>query len=130
MKIFGTLPDGRQAKIVTLHSSKLELNFTEFGGRVISLRMPDRHGKRDDITLGYDTLDEYLKEGAFFGALIGRYGNRIANGRFSLNDQRYQLPQNDSNNCLHSGHGYHNCLWQVDEQSLKENEATLPLSKS
>lgn len=125
MKIFGTMPDGKPVRMMALRSSKLELSFIEFGGRVISLKTPDRQDKLDDITLGYDTLDDYLKESAFFGALIGRFGNRIANGRFSLNGHRYQLPQNNGNNCLHSGHGYHNCLWQVDEQSLKENEATL-----
>src|SRR5690348_6912577 len=101
MKIFGTLPDGRHAKLVTLRSSKLELSFTEFGRRVVSLKTLDRNGHPSDITLGYDTLDDYLKDGAFFGALIGRYGNRIANGKFSLNGHHYQLPQNNGNNTLH-----------------------------
>ena len=125
MKLFGTLPDGKPVKIFTLRSSVIEMTVAEFGGRVVSLKTPDRHGKLNDITLGYDTLDDYLKERAFFGALIGRYGNRIANGRFSLNGHSYQLPQNNGSNCLHGGAGYHNCLWQVDEQSLTDSSATM-----
>ena len=120
-----TLPNGKSVNIFTLKSSQLEMTITDFGGRIVSLRTPDRHGKHDDITLGYDTLDDYLKERAFFGALIGRYGNRIANGKFSLNGHSYQLPQNNGNNCLHGGAGYHNCLWRVDEQSLTDSSATM-----
>lgn len=124
MKLFGNL-HGKPVHTITLKSSALELSFIEFGGRVTTLKTSDRNGKQADITLGYDTLDDYLKESAFFGALIGRYGNRIANGRFSINGHVYQLPQNNNGNCLHGGYGYHNCLWQVDEQSLTDTSATL-----
>ena len=125
MNIFGTLPNGQSVHAFTLKSSTLEMTVTEFGGRVISLRTPDRRGNKSDVVLGYGNLNDYLKERAFFGALIGRYGNRIANGKFSINGHQYQLPQNDGSNCLHSGNGYHNCVWRVDESSLKENEASL-----
>ncbi|HEX2584288.1 MAG TPA: aldose epimerase family protein [Steroidobacteraceae bacterium] len=125
MKLFGTLPDGSAVNIVTLKTSKLELTFTEYGGRVISLKTPDRGGKNGDVILGYDTLNEYLKEGAFFGALIGRFGNRIASGKFSLNGRNYQLPQNDGSNCLHSGPGYHSRVWHVDASTLTDTSATL-----
>jgi aldose 1-epimerase len=125
MKLFGTLPNGKPVRLVTLKSSKLELTFIELGGRVISLKAPDRHGKSGDVVLGYDTLEDYLNEGAFHGALIGRFGNRIANGKFTLNGRQFQLPQNNGPNCLHGGNGYHNSLWQVEESSLTESSATL-----
>jgi len=125
MKLFGTLPDGTAVNVVTLKTSKLELTFTEYGGRIISLKTPDHSGNSGDVILGYDTLNDYLKEGAFFGALIGRFGNRIANGKFSLNGHSYQLPQNDGSNCLHSGPGYHSRVWRIDASTLTDTSATL-----
>ncbi len=127
MKNFGTLPDGTPVKIFTLKSSTLKMSVTEFGGRIVTLKVPDRHGTVADITLGYDTLDDYLKETAYFGALIGRYGNRIGNGKVVLNDHRYQVTQNEGNNTLHGGSGYHNSLWQVDEQSITDHSLQLSL---
>ena len=70
---------------------------------VQSLKVPDKNGKFDDVVLGYDTLDGYVKDKPFFGALIGRYGNRIANGKFTLDGHTYTLPQNDGENTLHGG---------------------------
>lgn len=86
---------------------------TPFGGKVISLWVPDKTGKLGDVVLGYDLADEYIKGNPYFGALIGRYGNRIAKGKFSLDGKEYQLATNNGANALHGGpHGFHNLLWQ------------------
>jgi aldose 1-epimerase len=87
-----------------------------YGGVVVSLRVPDRRGNLGDVVLGYDQLDRYLKKGAYFGALIGRYGNRIGNGRFSLDGQEYKLAQNNGENHLHGGLvGFDKVLWNRTE---------------
>ena len=85
-----------------------------YGGIVVSLNMPDRSGQLGDVVLGYDALDDYLKANPYFGAIIGRYGNRIANGKFSLNGVEYTLPRNDGPNSLHGGaKGFHTVVWQA-----------------
>jgi aldose 1-epimerase len=103
------------------------MTVTEFGGRIVTLKCPDRYGKTADITLGYDTLDEYLKETAYFGALIGRYGNRIGNGKIVLNGSTYQITKNEGANTLHSASGYHNSAWKADEQSISADSVQLHL---
>ncbi len=86
---------------------------TPFGGKVISLWVPDKTGKSGDVVLGYDLADEYIKGNPYFGALIGRYGNRIAKGKFSIDGKEYQLATNNGANALHGGpDGFHNLLWQ------------------
>ncbi len=86
---------------------------TPFGGKLMSLNMPDRNGKFGDVVLGYNLADQYIKGNPYFGALIGRYGNRIANGKFSINGKEYQLAKNNGANALHGGpKGFHNLLWQ------------------
>ena len=101
---FGKTSDGRPVDLYTLTNQKgMEVAITNFGGIVVSLKVPDRTGKFDDVVLGYDSLDGYLTNKAFFGALIGRYGNRIAHGKFTLNGQTYTLPKNDGDNTLHGG---------------------------
>jgi aldose 1-epimerase len=74
---------------------------TNYGGIVLSLNVPDRAGNLGDVVLGFDTLEEYLAGNIYFGALIGRYGNRIAHGKFSLNGAEYTLAQNNGPNSLH-----------------------------
>src|SRR5262249_59763 len=109
---FGSLPDGRKVELFTLKNSLgAEADIITYGGIVTSLKVPDKSGKLGDVVLGYDTLDEYVKSNPYFGALIGRYGNRIANGKFSLNGKTYKLPQNNGPNCLHGGNGYDKVLW-------------------
>ena len=127
MKTFGTLPDRTPVTLFTLKTSKLEMTVSALGGRVVTLKCPDRDGKIADITLGYDTLDEYLKETAYFGALIGRYGNRIGNGKVVVNGHAYQLTQNEGMNTLHSATGYHNSIWKADEQSITAESVQLHL---
>jgi aldose 1-epimerase len=97
---------------------------TNYGGRIISLWTPDKDGNFDDIVIGYNTLDGYLNSNEiYYGALIGRYGNRIAKGQFTLNDSVYTLAQNNGENHLHGGeNGFNNKVWearQLDEQTLE-----------
>lgn len=93
----------------------MEVRFLDYGGIVISIKVPDRHGVLDDVTLGYDTLDEYLRDGSYLGALVGRYANRIARGRFILDGLNYKLAVNDGLNHLHGGlRGFGKVLWQTE----------------
>lgn len=97
------------------NQSGVKLTATNFGAKIISLWVPDRNGKLDDVVLGYDTPAEYLVGKSYFGATIGRYANRIANGKFQLDGKEYQLTQNNGSHSLHGGPGgFHNVLWQVE----------------
>lgn len=113
---FGTMPDGQTVNQYTLtNANGIELAAIGYGGIITSLRVPDRTGSMDDIVLGFDRLEDYLKEHPFFGAIIGRYGNRIAKGRFTLNGQTYALATNNGPNHLHGGNkGFDKVLWQVE----------------
>jgi aldose 1-epimerase len=106
---FGRTDEGRLVKVYTLvNDNGLELRTMNCGGTILSLRVPDRDGSFDDVVLGLDTYDKYysekyLDESPYFGAIIGRYSNRIAGGQFELNGAAYQLPTNDGPNHLHGG---------------------------
>jgi aldose 1-epimerase len=93
----------------------LKAQVTNYGGRIMSLYIPDRNGKFDDIVLGYDRPEEYLNSNEkYFGATIGRYGNRIAKAKFSLNGHNFSLASNNGVNCLHGGlNGFHNVYWDI-----------------
>jgi aldose 1-epimerase len=110
---FGATPDGEAVEIYTLHNSKgAEARIMTYGGIVVSLKMPDKKGEFNDVVLGYDNLDSYVKNSPYFGALIGRYGNRIAGGKFTLDGQTYNLPINDGPNTLHGGKkGFDKRVW-------------------
>jgi aldose 1-epimerase len=116
---FGKLPDGRAVQKFTLDNGQgITASILTYGGIIQSLNVPDRNGRTDDVVLGYDTLDGYLKDGASvntnFGALIGRYGNRIAKGKFSLDGKAYQIPPNNNGNALHGGpEGFATRLWEA-----------------
>lgn len=122
---FGKTSDGRPVDLYTLTNQKgMEVAITNFGGIVVSLKVPDRTGKFDDVVLGYDSLDGYLTNKAFFGALIGRYGNRIAHGKFTLNGQTYTLPKNDGDNTLHGGpEAFNKKLWTANDVSSSKGQA-------
>lgn len=100
-----------------------EACLTNYGGRLVSLVVPDRNGKPVDVVLGYDNIADYVRSDGNFGGLIGRYGNRIANGEFSLDGVTYRLNRNDNGNCLHGGaRGYHTRMWKprrIDAQTLE-----------
>ncbi len=137
---FGKMPDGTPVEIYTLSDGAFEARIATYGGVVVSLKTPDRNGKVADVVLGFDDLDGYVANfngpsNAFFGAIIGRYANRIAHGGFSLDGQKYSLPKNDGDNTLHSGpHGFNNVVWkakQVDDgvelsYLSKDGEAGFP----
>jgi len=122
---FGKTSDGRETDLYTLTNKKgMEVAITNFGGIIVSLKVPDRSGKVDDVVLGYDSLDGYLTNKAFFGALIGRYGNRIAHGTFTLDGKTYHLPKNDGDNTLHGGpEGFNKRLWTAKDISNSKGQA-------
>ena len=110
---FGKLPDGTPVELYTLRNSHgMEATIMTYGGIVTTLKVPDKNGKFDDVVLGYDNLDGYLKSTPYFGALIGRYGNRIAKGKFSLDGVEYSLAVNNAPNSLHGGlKGFDKVVW-------------------
>ena len=122
---FEKVIDGKEVGLYTLKNKNgLVTQITNYGGRVVSLWVPDQEGNFADVVLGYESIDGYLSSNElYFGALVGRYGNRIANGRFSLSGQVYTLAQNNNNHHLHGGvKGYNNVVWtaeQLDQSSLK-----------
>ena len=115
---FGRLPDGTPVTIYTLaNRNRLEARITNYGGIIVSLRVPDRDGNLADIVLGFDSLAGYLANpDPYFGALIGRYANRIAQGRFHLDGVEYHLDQNNGPNSLHGGtRGFNKKVWTARE---------------
>ena len=119
--VFGHLPDGRQVDVYQFtNANGIELRVINYGGIIVSLKTPNLEGEFDDIVLGFDSLDSYLSEAylsanPYFGAIIGRYGNRIAKGQFSLNGETYSLATNDGSNHLHGGdQGFDKVLWQAE----------------
>jgi len=114
---FGKLPDGSNVDLYSLKSQTLELKLITFGARVVSLTAPDRSGKRSDVVLGYDNLDDYVHNKEFyFGVVPGRYANRIARGKFTLEGKPYQLTLNDGVNTLHGGtEGFGARNWSAKE---------------
>jgi aldose 1-epimerase len=115
--VFGTLPGGEPVEAFTLRSSGgVEAQVIAFGGAIVSLRVPDREGRVEDVVLGYDSLEGYLADDAYFGALIGRYANRIRGGRFSLDGVEHALDVNNGPNHLHGGRGgFHKVLWKAEQ---------------
>jgi aldose 1-epimerase len=110
---FGTMPDGTPVEIYTLSDQNIQARIMTYGGVLVSLRTPDRSGKMDDIVLGFDSLDSYVAKSTFFGALVGRYANRIAKGHFTLEGTIYTLPITDGHNTLHGGKGFDKAVWQA-----------------
>ena len=112
---FGKTPDGQSVDLYTLtNSHRVEVRVMNYGGIVVSLRVPDKNGKLDDIVLGYDNFAGYLDNKPYFGAIIGRYGNRIAGAEFTLDGTTYHLAKNNGPNSLHSGFkGFNKVLWNA-----------------
>ena len=126
---FGTTDQGKATELFTLtNSNGMQVKITNYGGIVVSWLAPDRDGKLADIVLGYDTLDGYLKETPYFGAIVGRYGNRIAKGRFELDGQEYTLATNNDDNHLHGGlRGFDKVVWDA-ESGVHEKGPRLTLT--
>ena len=119
---FGKMPDGQAIDLYTLTNRHgMEVTITNYGGRVVSLVVPDRAGKLADVCLGFDDLAGYLGANPYFGALVGRYANRIANGECKLDGVDYHVPRNDGPNALHGGvRGFDKRVWTAHNIS-KEN---------
>jgi aldose 1-epimerase len=116
-KAFGKMPDGRTIDLYTLTNNHgMRVAITNYGGIVVSIVAPDRNGKPGDVVLGFDNLEGYLAKEPYFGALIGRYVNRIGNARFKLDGVEYKLPANDGPNSLHGGlQGFDKRVWAARE---------------
>jgi aldose 1-epimerase len=110
---YGKTPDGQEITLFTLTNEKgVQAQIINFGGIVVSLKVPDKQGKLADVVLGYDSLEGYLENPSYFGAIIGRYGNRIAHGRFELDGKTYTLAKNNGENSLHGGKtGFNKVVW-------------------
>lgn len=107
----------RSEKVDTLiNKNRMMVTITPYGGKIISILVPDKKGNLDDVVLGYDSAKQYPGGNPYFGALIGRYGNRIANGKFTLEGTEYQLKINNGKNALHGGPGgFHNVYWRLEK---------------
>jgi len=114
---FGKTADGKPVDLYTLtNSNGLEVRAMTYGGIIVSMRVPDRKGKLADVVLGHDDFDGYLVNPPYFGAIVGRYANRIANGTFTLDGVKYTLPKNDGQNTLHGGLiGFNKVIWDAKE---------------
>ncbi|MER5252839.1 aldose epimerase family protein [Streptomyces sp. NPDC002855] len=114
-ELFGRLADGTKVYRWSLANGGTRMKVLSYGGIVQSLELPDRHGRYRNVSLGYDTIEEYVAGTTFFGATIGRYGNRIAKGRFTLDGKTHQLSVNDGENSLHGGaKGFDTRVWDVE----------------
>jgi aldose 1-epimerase len=132
---FGKTPDGTPVEIYTLRNSKgMEATIMTYGGIVTSLKVPDKNGNFGDVVLGFDNLDGYVnaayqKAMPYFGALIGRYGNRIGGGKFSLDGQEFNVITNNGANCLHGGpQGFDKRVWTVEDAKIGEHGPKLELT--
>lgn len=114
---YGITAEQDTVREVTLtNANGLEMTVISYGGIITSLKVPDKNGNIEDIVLGFDSLSSYEDDHPYFGALIGRYGNRIAKGKFTLEGQEYSLPQNNGPNSLHGGpKGFHKVNWQMEK---------------
>ncbi|WP_259014709.1 aldose epimerase family protein [Emticicia fluvialis] len=125
---WGQLPDGRKVELYTLRNARgMEIKISDYGGLITHWTAPDKNGNYEDVVLGYDSLSGYLKASPFFGALVGRYGNRIAGAKFTLDGQTYNLLQNNGPNHLHGGKvGFDKVIWKTEE--LKDGRNGLKLN--
>jgi aldose 1-epimerase len=128
---FGSV-DGRAITLYTLTNSHgMEVRAMNYGGIIVSIRVPDRNGRFADVVLGHETLDGYRPNPPFFGAIVGRYANRIANGTFKLDGETYTLPKNDGPNTLHGGDkGFDKAVWDAEPLKGRTGVAFSYLSKN
>src|SRR5262245_7720676 len=126
---WGKSKDGTPVDIYTLRNSKgAEARISNYGGIIVSFKVPDRKGRSGDVVLGYDTLDGYLKASPYFGALVGRYGNRIGKAKFTLDGKEYTLATNNGPNSLHGGiKGFDKVVWEVKSAVARGSTPSLEL---
>jgi len=122
---FGKTPDGETVDLYTLtNKNGVEAAITTYGGSVVSLKVPDRQGKLGDVVLGFDSVDGYVNNTSYIGALIGRYGNRIGHAEFRLDGKTYTLAKNNGENTLHGGtKGFNKAVWTAKEIPSKDGQA-------
>lgn len=115
-KAFGTTPDGQEVELYTLTNARgMKVTVMTYGATLVNIEVPDRNGKLTDITLGYDSLDGYIRKSPYFGSTVGRYANRIAKGSFTLFGTVYKLAVNNGVNSLHGGlKGFDKVIWEAD----------------
>ncbi len=126
---FGKTSKGEEVYLYTLtNESGAQVKITNFGATVVALYMPDRNGNLQDIVLGYDNVSDYEKGTSYFGAIVGRYGNRIGKGKFTLDGKEYQLATNNGENHLHGGNiGFNKVVWQVLKTDAADGGAEIAL---
>jgi aldose 1-epimerase len=114
---YGTTAQGEKVEqYILTNKNGMEVKIITYGGRITSLKAPDKNNQFENVVLGFDSLEQYTKDNPFFGALIGRFGNRIAKGKFTLDGEEYTLAQNDGENHLHGGKkGFDKVIWKVKE---------------
>lgn len=129
-EFFGATQSGTPVDIYTLtNDNGVEIKITNYGGIIVSIRTPDRDGEVDEITLGFDSLDGYLRPHPFFGALVGRFANRIRAGKFTLDGKEYQLATNAGGQHLHGGaKGFDKVVWEAKSTSVDDDAASLTLT--
>jgi aldose 1-epimerase len=119
---FGKTEDGQQTDLYILTNKHgMEVAITNYGGTVVTLKVPDRNGQIEDVVLGYDKLDDYAAGKAYFGATVGRYANRIAHAKFTLDGATYTLPKNDGDNHLHGS--FNKRVWTAKDVSSRGEQA-------
>jgi aldose 1-epimerase len=128
--LFGKLADGTEVTIYTLKNSKgMEAKIIDYGATIVSLTAPDKNGKFEDVVLGYDNIDGYVKGTTYFGAIVGRYGNRIGKGKLVIDGKEYQLARNNGANHLHGGPtGFNKRMWTVEGSAVTKNGPEVTLS--
>jgi aldose 1-epimerase len=124
-KPFGKMPDGTPVDLFTLRNRHgVEAKISNYGGIVVSISVPDRNGHFGDVVLGYDNLNDYIRQNPFFGAMVGRYGNRIAGAKFTLGGKEYKLAANNGPNSLHGGlKGFDKVVWAAKSLGTPEGPA-------
>ena len=127
---FGQTSDGRQVDLYTLaNANGLRARIINYGAILVSLEVPDRNGNPADIVLGYDNLDEYLNRGGLFGAVVGRYANRIGGAKFVLDGVEYELVANSRPNHIHGGKiGFAKVVWRLEDIKAEDRQAAVKLS--
>ncbi|HEX8117058.1 MAG TPA: aldose epimerase family protein, partial [Pyrinomonadaceae bacterium] len=122
---FGQTRDGQAVDIYTLKNARgAEARITTYGGAVVSLKVPDRRGQFDDVVLGFDDIEGYQKTTTYIGSLVGRYANRIAKGRFTLDGKEYTLATNNGENHLHGGvRGFDKVVWKARPLAARGGQA-------
>lgn len=122
-KSFGKLDDGTEVTLITLKNQNgMKADIISYGATVVSLTAPDRNNKFEDIVLGYDNIEGYVNDNSYFGSIVGRYGNRIAKGQFTLDGKKYQLTINNNENHLHGGKvGFNKKNWEIVKTEENDN---------